>query len=81
MFDSLTSVLYALLALAVFCDVTDIVVATCLRDRKRLERLIDLHTEVFGALAATIIGATKYIRPKTDAETLPHEQRKIEKMP
>jgi hypothetical protein len=64
MFDSLPSVFYALLCLAIFCDITAIAVAACLRDRRRLERLIDLHTDVFGAVAATIIGAMRFIRPK-----------------
>jgi hypothetical protein len=83
MFDSLASVLYALLGLAIFCDVTAIAVAACLRDRERLERLIDLHTDVFAAVASTIIGATKFIRPKQDGEALhrPNDSKQIKKMP
>ncbi len=82
MFNSLASVLYALLGLAIFCDLTAIAVASSLRDRKRLQRLVDLHTDVVGAVASTIIGATRFIRPKPEGETLPraNETKQIEKV-
>jgi ABC-type phosphate transport system permease subunit len=56
MFDSLTYFIYAILALALLCDFVAIVIALAINDRPRLERLLDIHIDVFAACSATVIG-------------------------
>jgi hypothetical protein len=45
-----------MLGFAVFCDMMAVVVAACLRDRARLERLTDLYSEVVATIAAMLVG-------------------------
>jgi hypothetical protein len=62
MFDDILYLLFAILGLTFFFGTIPLIVAVKLGDRPRLERLLDLYTEVFAAGAAAIIGALDTFR-------------------
>jgi hypothetical protein len=64
MFDPLIYLLLTVLGLTLFFGVVPLIIAIMLDDKSRIERLLDLYTEVFAAGAAAIIGALKIFRRK-----------------
>jgi hypothetical protein len=68
MFDPLIYLLFAVVAVVFFSGTVPLIMAVKLNDKHRLDRLLDLYTEVFAAGAAAIIGAMKMFRRKDDAE-------------
>ena len=71
MFDPLLYLIVAVVALTMFFGTVPRAVAAITRDRERINRLLDLYTDVFAAGAAAIIGALRIFRRKDGAPELP----------
>lgn len=76
MFDPLIYLLIAVLALTLFFGTVPLILAVTLGDRQRLERLLDLYTDVFAAGASAIIGALRIFRRKDTPPELPKDETK-----
>ena len=71
MFDPIIYLLGAVMVLTLFFGTVPLIVAVSLRDKTRLERLLDLYTEVFAAGASAIIGALRMFRRKENPPSFP----------
>jgi len=76
MFDPLIYLLFAVLGLTLFFGTVPLVVAAMLGDKGRVERLLDLYTEVFAAGAAALTGMLKIFRRKDNLPEIPAETTK-----
>jgi hypothetical protein len=59
MFDSLTHLINAVLALTIFCDLVAVFIAMALGERRRLIKLLDIHIDIFTACAGTFVRIVK----------------------
>jgi hypothetical protein len=74
MFDPLVYLLAAVMFMVLFCGTIPLILALKLGDRTRLERLLDLYTEIASAAAAAIIGALRIFRRKESPELKPTDE-------
>lgn len=76
MFDPLIYLLAAVVALTLFFGMVPLIMAVKLGDRTRLERLLDLYTELFAAGASALIGALRIFRRKENPAELRRDESK-----
>lgn len=76
MFDPLVYLLAAVVALTLFFGTVPLAIAVFLGDRQRLERLLDLYTQIASAGAAAIIDALRIFRRKDSPPTFPPDDTK-----
>jgi hypothetical protein len=78
MLDHLIYLLFVALGLTLFFGTVPLIIAVKLGDRSRIERLLDLYTEVFAASAASVIrilkGPSELPRKKIRSPPDGHEQ-------
>jgi hypothetical protein len=75
MFDPLLYLLAAVMLLTLFFGTVPLIIALKLGDRARLDRLLDLYTEVFAHSASAIIGALRIFRRKETPPPLPVDDK------
>ena len=64
MFDPLVSLLYITAFFALFFGTVPLAVALALGDRRRVNRIFDMHLQVFGAIISAFIGVLRIFRRK-----------------
>lgn len=76
MFDPLIYLLAVVFGLTLFFGTVPLLLAVKLNDRHRLDRLLDLYTEIFAAGASAIIGAFRIFRRNDNPPELPRDDTK-----